>query len=283
MSLEERVRTALAWKDQTLWRGCWKTDKQTIVFGLVDTDKRSVFHWCVENGCLSFLEDCIDHAKSVQSHNAKPSRPGTLKSPPPAMTQPSTDSKDSKEPKVEPESTKLATVEQLVNNPDDGGWSPFLLACAYGNVQVMNVLIRAGAKIDQVVDTTGNTGLHIAAGKGDLEMCKALMSAFSLQGIERSIIEKRNNQGYTPLLKAVSADRDEVAKFLISRRADCEAADPTSRQNILHIAVLNGNVAFVEWLLENHPKLDLEKDKDGRRPSSYATDAVAQTFRSMLH
>eukprot|EP01057_Protomagalhaensia_wolfi_P005905 Protomagalhaensia_wolfi_Nauph_80__5904@NODE_771_length_2014_cov_241_800000_g580_i0_p3_GENE_NODE_771_length_2014_cov_241_800000_g580_i0NODE_771_length_2014_cov_241_800000_g580_i0_p3_ORF_typecomplete_len128_score12_41Ank_4/PF13637_6/0_0035Ank_4/PF13637_6/1_4e08Ank_2/PF12796_7/1_8e11Ank_5/PF13857_6/2_7e05Ank_5/PF13857_6/0_0012Ank_3/PF13606_6/0_0032Ank_3/PF13606_6/0_00084Ank/PF00023_30/0_39Ank/PF00023_30/1_3DUF3447/PF11929_8/6_7e02DUF3447/PF11929_8/0_37Acetyltransf_18/PF18014_1/0_23_NODE_771_length_ len=126
-------------------------------------------------------------------------------------------------------------------------------------------------------------------------MCKALMSAFSLQGIERSIIEQRNNQGYTPLLKAVSADRDEVAQFLISRCADDLAADPTSGQNILHIAVLNDNVAFVEWLLENHPKLDLEKDKvrnsslfilirpqEGRRPSSYATGAVAQTFRSVL-
>eukprot|EP01057_Protomagalhaensia_wolfi_P005904 Protomagalhaensia_wolfi_Nauph_80__5903@NODE_771_length_2014_cov_241_800000_g580_i0_p2_GENE_NODE_771_length_2014_cov_241_800000_g580_i0NODE_771_length_2014_cov_241_800000_g580_i0_p2_ORF_typecomplete_len158_score11_85Ank_2/PF12796_7/2_1e07Ank_5/PF13857_6/2_7Ank_5/PF13857_6/0_00036Ank_3/PF13606_6/18Ank_3/PF13606_6/0_00027Ank_4/PF13637_6/8_5Ank_4/PF13637_6/1_1e05Ank/PF00023_30/15Ank/PF00023_30/0_0062_NODE_771_length_2014_cov_241_800000_g580_i011751648 len=143
MSLEERVKKALSWKDQTLWRGCWKSDKQTIVFELVDADKRTVFHWCVENGCLSFLEDCIDHAKSVEAKNAKPSRPGTSKSPRPA----SKDNDNQKESKAGPECTKLPTVEQLVNSPDDGGWSPFLLACAYSNVQVLNVLIRAGAKV----------------------------------------------------------------------------------------------------------------------------------------
>eukprot|EP01054_Gregarina_sp_Poly1_P011199 Gregarina_sp_Poly_1__11198@NODE_916_length_5724_cov_311_910553_g651_i0_p3_GENE_NODE_916_length_5724_cov_311_910553_g651_i0NODE_916_length_5724_cov_311_910553_g651_i0_p3_ORF_typecomplete_len248_score41_79Ank_4/PF13637_6/4_7e02Ank_4/PF13637_6/9_4e06Ank_4/PF13637_6/2_2e09Ank_4/PF13637_6/2_5e06Ank_4/PF13637_6/5e10Ank_4/PF13637_6/0_0048Ank_2/PF12796_7/3_7e09Ank_2/PF12796_7/1_7e09Ank_2/PF12796_7/6_1e11Ank_2/PF12796_7/0_01Ank_5/PF13857_6/4_5e03Ank_5/PF13857_6/2_5e06Ank_5/PF13857_6/0_66Ank_5/PF13857_6/3 len=170
----------------------------------------------------------------------------------------------------------------LFDCPDDGGWTPFHLACASGNVKVLNTLIKAGAKIDRIVESTGNNGLHIAAGKGLLETCQSLLNELLLRGRDREFLESRNAQGYTPLLKAVSSDRLEVTKFLISRHAEITVRDPTSQECILHLAVVNGNVEMTEWLLENHPKLALCEDNLENNAEVYARGRVADVFENAL-
>eukprot|EP01053_Blabericola_migrator_P000621 Blabericola_migrator_1__620@NODE_1153_length_5262_cov_26_285467_g786_i0_p3_GENE_NODE_1153_length_5262_cov_26_285467_g786_i0NODE_1153_length_5262_cov_26_285467_g786_i0_p3_ORF_typecomplete_len205_score37_52Ank_4/PF13637_6/7_6e08Ank_4/PF13637_6/1_6e14Ank_4/PF13637_6/4e05Ank_2/PF12796_7/2e10Ank_2/PF12796_7/8e14Ank_5/PF13857_6/5_1e08Ank_5/PF13857_6/9_5e06Ank_5/PF13857_6/3_5e06Ank_3/PF13606_6/1_5e03Ank_3/PF13606_6/1_1e08Ank_3/PF13606_6/3_1e06Ank_3/PF13606_6/0_00021Ank_3/PF13606_6/1_5e03Ank/PF00023_30/ len=187
-----RVQKALSWQDQRLWKEIWKNNK-ALVLELCDEDKRNIFHWCVENDCLTFMQDCLDEAKG----------------------------------KID-----------VFDAPDEGGWTPFHLACAHGNLKIVNTLIKAGARFELPVESTGNTGLHIAASKGHVEICKALLNAYSLKGMDREIMESRNHQGYTPLLKAISADRDEAAKYLLQRHADVWVQDPTSEENILHLAVV---------------------------------------------
>lgn len=85
---------------------------------------------------------------------------------------------------------KLIDDGHPVNERDNLNWLPIHEACNYGHVEIVDLLIKHGAKINDSVGPI--TPLHDAAQNGHLEVVKLLLKAGALTYVF-------NHDGYTPL------------------------------------------------------------------------------------
>ncbi len=85
---------------------------------------------------------------------------------------------------------KLIDDGHPVNERDNLNWLPIHEACNYGHVEIVELLIKHGAKINDSIGPI--TPLHDAAQNGHLEVVKLLLKAGALTYVF-------NHDGYTPL------------------------------------------------------------------------------------
>lgn len=97
-----------------------------------------------------------------------------------------------------------------------GSYTPLHLASQRGNAAAVAKLLDAGAK-SGVVTSTGVQPLHLAAEAGSVDAVKALLD----HGADVNAADKTH--GRTPLVFAVSKDRQDVLKLLASRGAKLDA------------------------------------------------------------
>ena len=122
----------------------------------------------------------------------------------------------------------LLSKRQMVNNADMDGITPLMLACKYGRLKQVNMLIADQelqkkaldkkdkdfehyAKFYSYVDSVGpykNTPLHYAMRSGSLAIVKALV-----QG--GAAVDVKNFYNDTPLSVACQLGHLEIAEYLI--------------------------------------------------------------------
>jgi ankyrin repeat protein len=125
------------------------------------------------------------------------------------------------------------------------GSTPFLFAVASGDLDLMRLLIQAGA--DPLLGTTeGTTPLMVAAGLGNFE---------------------------DPTEEQKKMDL-EAAKMLVALGADVNARD-SYNWTALHGAAYIGADAIVQFLVEKGAKLDV-KDRFGQTPFSIASGQIGK-------
>jgi ankyrin repeat protein len=91
---------------------------------------------------------------------------------------------------------------------------PLGIAARYGNVEIFNLLIAAGAKVDlKAEDSEGRTLLHLASEGGDGEICKYLLEHGGDPNVKTSL-------GATPILYAAGAKDPSACRVLIEAGAD---------------------------------------------------------------
>uniref|UniRef100_T1IQZ0 Uncharacterized protein n=1 Tax=Strigamia maritima TaxID=126957 RepID=T1IQZ0_STRMM len=162
-----------------------------------------------------------------------------------------------------------------VHSLDFAGRSPLQLASAEGHVEIVQQLLRHGARVDHQDEVLGNTALHEAAWKGysqTLEaLCKAKANVFMknkggfaaihlacqnghnqscrvllLAGCKPDI---KNNYGDAPIHTAARYGHAGVMRILIS--ALCKVSEPNKNMDTaLHIAVAMGRRKLTRILLE---------------------------------
>ncbi|MBH05973.1 MAG: hypothetical protein CMJ20_06595 [Phycisphaeraceae bacterium] len=103
----------------------------------------------------------------------------------------------------------------------------------------------------------GDTALHLASRKGDLEIIKFLLSL-------KAMVDAGNADGKTPLHYAASSGGDEIVDMLMEADADADAKDHHGRTP-LYEAVAAGGVSCVHRLLGKGAYSDAA-DKDGDTP-----------------
>jgi ankyrin repeat protein len=136
----------------------------------------------------------------------------------------------------------LSTGSDLIQKCKDGdvaanadvnaliyGESPFSAAVGVGNLDLLHLLLQAGA--DPVhVSEFGRTPLMIAAQRGHLEIVQCL-----LQRQPSAVLNARDEDGNTALLLAVNECDDEIASALLDAGAD--ATWPmTAPRSSLHVS-----------------------------------------------
>ena len=94
-----------------------------------------------------------------------------------------------------------------------GGYTPLHIASQAGQGAVIDALAVAGAPVDAVT-TTGATPLMLAATSGSTDAVKRLLD----RGANINTVDKANDE--TALMFAAAADRAEVVRLLIERGAD---------------------------------------------------------------
>lgn len=65
--------------------------------------------------------------------------------------------------------------DDLLNSPDKRGWTPLMVAAAYGEVGAVKLLLKLGASL-HAVSAEGRTALHWAASKARNEVIPELLA-----------------------------------------------------------------------------------------------------------
>lgn len=107
------------------------------------------------------------------------------------------------------------------NDVDDQGRAGLEIAASKGNLQIAQMLIKGGAKLD-ARDQLGDTALHAAARQDQIEIVKLLLDA-------GAPVDPQNRDGMTPLMIAASRGELEIVRALLAKGASVTKADFTGR------------------------------------------------------
>lgn len=107
---------------------------------------------------------------------------------------------------------RVAEEPELVNASTDAGRTPLHYAASANRVEVIRMLVEAGARLD-AQDETGMTPLHAAAFWGRRDAAGALLEA----GAD---LHARDHFGDTPLHAAAIRNRPGLVEYLIQQGAD---------------------------------------------------------------
>ena len=137
--------------------------------------------------------------------------------------------------------SRLKTI--LLDVKNNNGHTPLLLAVQQGNVEIVNCLVAARAKVN--VGSGSMTALHLAAGMPKTDYTMDIVRLLLKNG---ACINAQDNKGFTPLLKAVWMNNVEVAQYLLDAGAD-STIPSLEHGTALHVAAQNGNVEITDILL----------------------------------
>ena len=172
-----------------------------------------------------------------------------------------------------------ANVEAQTSHGD----TPLQLAIHFKNVEIVNVLLRSGAEVE-TRDARDYTPLHRAIAENsapiveELLKCKANLKAVQCENCftclhlaaanpdtncmkillrtGRIPPNTRSASGSTPLVVASTNGYVKMGRLLVRHKADPSIVQNDGR-SCLHVASLNQNLAFTQWLL-TLPETSLE-------------------------
>lgn len=127
-----------------------------------------------------------------------------------------------------------------IDQVNDDGESPLMLAVRKSNLVIVELLLAADAKTD-CANINGVMPLHIAASHGDLFVGKALLDA-------GASINVKNADGQTPLILAAQNSKNDFTEMLIEAGADVNAVD-NAQHSALYYASEAGFTEIAEQLL----------------------------------
>lgn len=126
-----------------------------------------------------------------------------------------------------------------VNQREDGGHTPLIIAAQEGNGRVVALLLECGARVDAAADD-GATALMMSTQNGHATVIPLLLDA----GAD---VDARNVHGATALFLAVTRADIDAAKLLVEAGA---AVNIVSVNNhTLYFAASNGQSAMVDLLI----------------------------------
>lgn len=148
-----------------------------------------------------------------------------------------------------------------VHGPD--GCTPILLACKHGHLDLVKVLIRGGAKIDDRDRDPKRQGtpLHYAAWGGHLDILKWLLQ-------HGASLDELDIVGNTALLYAVYGGHRHVVEDLLTRGRSLNERN-SKNHTVLLQASCGGHLELVRWMLDEGFGLN-ERDHDGNTALLFA-------------
>lgn len=159
--------------------------------------------------------------------------------------------------------------------------TPLITAASYGDVEVAQVLIEAGANLDAAASDTaggvpGGTALRHAAVFGMTDVVDLLVAAGARIGSISEAAATGDITGWLhpdtsvelrvrALVMAANHERLDVVDQLLDAGTPIDAVDPWGRQ-ALRLAVMDGRVASVRHLLSRGADPNLRDPKENRTP-----------------
>ena len=136
--------------------------------------------------------------------------------------------------------------------------TPLLLAVHKGRTQTVQFLISRGANV-QAANYDGDQSIHIACYYGYLPLVKILLDA----GVDIETRDSGHNE--TPLLKAASTGKTDVVRYLLQRGADTRAETDFGRNALVHCQLhekgKHGETVRVikKWMQEHGQALEVNE------------------------
>ena len=125
---------------------------------------------------------------------------------------------------------------------DSEGLTAIQIACANGDADIADLLIKSGAIIDRALGPPGSLPpLHAAARRGHADICRLIIN----RGVT---IDLPNAAGNRPLHVAAFGRHQNVVKLLLELNCDVNALD-SSHQTALMMSAIQGDDRIVTLLL----------------------------------
>ncbi|MBN8827944.1 MAG: ankyrin repeat domain-containing protein [Sphingobacteriia bacterium] len=138
-----------------------------------------------------------------------------------------------------------------LNLQDFDGYTIFMFAAKYGNLDKIKLLREAGANVN-AQDRNNNTALLIAVDRGqNVEVINELIKA-------GANVDLQNYEGYSPLMVAAFKGNLEIVKELIKANADVNLK-ARSGDTALKIAAARGHSEIIKELVEAGAKANYNK------------------------
>uniref|UniRef100_A0A182QBJ6 Uncharacterized protein n=1 Tax=Anopheles farauti TaxID=69004 RepID=A0A182QBJ6_9DIPT len=163
--------------------------------------------------------------------------------------------------------SKLVTnvPRQFLNIQNDAAQTALHLAALIDQPKIVRRLLIAGSN-QTIRDAEGNTALHLASSRGNVDCVKALLAPLSPNEIAHGAantkipqdLELWNYDGKTCVHLAAEAGCIDVVRCLIDAGADINAREGKSGHSPLHISIEQGNEELANFLLDECPCLSLE-------------------------
>jgi ankyrin repeat protein len=151
-----------------------------------------------------------------------------------------------------------------VNAQGHNGLTPFLFASARQHTKVWELLLDHHADV-HICDNKGRTPLHFVAHHGLLDPSRILI-------LERNVeVNTRDDDGFTPLLRALECGNLDVFRLLLDHNADVHVRDNKGRTP-LHFAAHHSHLEFAQELLGRNVVVNARDDK-GFTPLLRALDS----------
>ncbi|XP_032689454.1 serine/threonine-protein phosphatase 6 regulatory ankyrin repeat subunit A isoform X4 [Odontomachus brunneus] len=137
----------------------------------------------------------------------------------------------------------LLANKAFINSKSRVGRTALHLAAMNGYTHLVRFLVQDhGAAID-VLTLRKQTPLHLAAGSGQLEVCKVLLEL-------GASIDATDDQGQKPIHAAAMNNYAEVAQLFLQRHASLVMACTKDGNTCAHIAAMQGSVRVIEELMK---------------------------------
>jgi len=144
--------------------------------------------------------------------------------------------------------TKRVNLEQQ----DSFGWTALLYAAQYGRTECVEILIKAGARVDHT-SRDGKTALMLACVMNRQETVSLLLDC-------SASINLQDKRGFTALMFAAYYGYDEIVTLLLQYDANMFIYN-IARWTALRFAAASGNVGCVKLLLDSVPTEQAEYNR----------------------
>ena len=133
---------------------------------------------------------------------------------------------------------------------DEWGRTPLYIACAYGRINCVKLLLEHNANVDKP-DDRGWNPLHMACRGGHYECAEELLKKGA------SVNQGRQSDGWTALHEACHRNKVGCVRLLLEHGAAVDQATVDGR-TALHVACQEGHVDCGHVLLEHGAAVDAE-------------------------
>ena len=141
----------------------------------------------------------------------------------------------------------ITTNPSLVNAYAPDGFFPLGLAVFFGNTSTVDVLLQAGADVNQQSrENMKVSPLHSAAAARRVDLAEMLL-------VKGANPNSRAEGGFTPLHEVAVTGQLELAALLLKHGADINAKDNSGKTTLAH-AISGNKDAVVAWLRDHGGK-----------------------------
>ncbi|HYX68511.1 MAG TPA: ankyrin repeat domain-containing protein [Terriglobales bacterium] len=153
--------------------------------------------------------------------------------------------------KVERAATLLDADPSLLDSFSPDGWTALHLAAFFNRLEMVELLLARGAKVDlKSKNALNNTPLNAAVAANRLEIARRLLQ----KGADANA---HQHGGITPLHEAAASGNAEMVRLLLAHRADASAISEDNRTP-LGMALEKGHQPVVDIL---QPKVAVPDEK----------------------
>ncbi|KAL1490865.1 hypothetical protein ABEB36_011550 [Hypothenemus hampei] len=137
----------------------------------------------------------------------------------------------------------LLTNKAFINSKSRNGRTALHLAALNGYVHLVKFLVKDHNAVIDILTLKKQTPLHLAAGAGQIEVCKLLLEL----GAD---IDATDEDGQKPIHAACQNNFSEVVKLFLQQHPSLVMATTKDGNTCAHIAAAQGSVTVVEELMK---------------------------------